>query len=161
MAVLARAWLRPEPVSRVGRRRCFGSGSVAAGMLIKGPVGPMVAGLTVAMLTVRAQLNPGGVAGRPAVRPRACAAAAGHRAWRRGSPLLAWPRMGAFFSRRGWRRPRRASWRADRRAHGALAGAFTLLLLPLLAFPVQPAPVVLGLAAAWRTAQPTPRRCGF
>jgi 4-amino-4-deoxy-L-arabinose transferase-like glycosyltransferase len=137
MAVLARAW-SGLPVVRA-RAAIFWI-ALGAGILIKGPITPMVVGLAAA----GASLAGGRVAWLGCLRP----------AW--GVPLLAavvlpWfiaigiDTHGAFFAQAvGGDLGQKLAGGAE--SHGALPGLH-LLLLPFLTFP-STMPILLGLAAA-------------
>jgi 4-amino-4-deoxy-L-arabinose transferase-like glycosyltransferase len=140
MAVLARAWRGPAPGA--GMALVFWL-ALGAGILIKGPITPMVAGLTVVALGV--------LSGRwrwlVALRP----------GW--GLPVMAgvvlpWffaigvATHGAFFSdAMGGDLGRKLA--GGQESHGGWPGTHLLLLLPLLAFPAT-AVVLAGLPALWR-----------
>jgi 4-amino-4-deoxy-L-arabinose transferase-like glycosyltransferase len=137
MAVLARAWSGQA----VGRRRAaFFWVALGVGILIKGPVTPMVVGLAAASASVAGRR----LAWLGCLRP----------AW--GVPLLAavvlpWfiaigiDTHGAFFAQAvGGDLGQKLAGGAE--SHGALPGLH-LLLLPFLAFP-STVPILLGLAAA-------------
>ena len=139
MAVLARAWLG-APV-RLWQAAAFWL-AMAAGILLKGPITPMVAGLAAATLCVWERRVRWLVALRPG----------------RGVPLLLacvapWfvaislATHGAFFAQAvGQDLGGKLAGGAE--AHGGLPGLH-LLLLPLLAFPAT-LPVIAALPAAWQ-----------
>ncbi len=139
MAVLARAW-RAEPVSRAAAALFWVA--LGASVLIKGPVGPMVVGLTILTAGWRSKSWRWLATLRPS--------------W--GLPLLLamvlpWfaaigvATHGRFFSD-AVGGDLGAKLAGGSESHGAPPG-FHLLLLPVLAFPAT-IPVLLGLGAAWR-----------
>ncbi len=141
MSVLARAWAG-RPVGRA--RAALFWVALGVGILIKGPIAPMVVGLTAAAATL-------------------CGRAAGRRlSWLRGlrpgwgvallaAAVMPWfvaigiATHGAFFAQAVGGDLGRKLAGGDE-SHGALPGLH-LLLLPLLSFPGT-VPVMLGLAAA-------------
>ncbi len=110
MAVLGRAWLG-APVRR--RQAALFWLAMGAGILLKGPITPMVAGLAAATLCVWERRAGWLAALRPAGACRCC-----WSAWRHGSWRSAWPRT-ARSSPRRWAATWPASCPAGRRRMAA------------------------------------------
>jgi 4-amino-4-deoxy-L-arabinose transferase-like glycosyltransferase len=147
MAVLARAWTG-APIRRAEAMLFWLA--LGAGILIKGPITPMVAGATVLAVGLTSQRW----AWLAALRPRAGAVVL-------LAVVLPWcvaigiATHGAFFSDAvGGDLGRKLAGGSE--SHGAPPGLH-LLLLPLLVFP-STLPVLAGLAAAWPRRRETATR---